>query len=320
MSCAVVAFAVAGCTIETESVDAPVDERTSDELDGDVDGDVDVDVEHDDATGELDDEFDDDAGDEFDDPVPADGVADCDPVDVGEELGEVETIYAVVDGELAGPCFGPVADVLVDAWSTGEAVTPPDDLSLISLWAGFDGDGRTLAFAGPLDASHDEFVIAIDLDTAANDPDELNLTVVHEYAHVITQTTEELDVLGDPDACETLWNGSGCFWDDSYVFLWVEDWWPDSYLADLPPDGSEDEEGGLERCDVDRTFLGAYSASSPEEDFAETFSAFVFGLDVPPGVQPKIDWLEQFPELLEYRERRADADLPIPANNFDICG
>lgn len=248
------------------------------------------------------------------------GDPDCDPDVVGEEFGSVLTIHSIEDGELGEPCFGEAIEVVADAWESLATVTPPGELELVTVFAGFDGGDDTLAFAGPVTPDHDEFMIAIDVVSAEDDQRELLLTLLHEFAHVFTQTTDELDVEGDPDDCEVLWNGAGCFWDDSYVALWVDEFWPDSYVADLPDDGSADEEGGDDRCELDATFLGPYAASAPEEDLAESFSAFVFDLEVPPGVSAKIDWFAQFPELAEFRDRQRAAGFGEVANTFARCG
>lgn len=68
-------------------------------------------------------------------------------------------------------------------------------------------------------------------------------------------------------------------------------------------------------------FLGPYSASNPEEDFAETFSAFVYRLEATtPEVQAKLDWMADQPGLVEFRDRADAAGLgPLP-NRFEPCG
>ena len=59
-----------------------------------------------------------------------------------------------------------------------------DDIDLV---AGFDQpDGDTLAFASMIGEGNDRFVIAVNLPKAANDPDELRLTLAHEVSHVFS--------------------------------------------------------------------------------------------------------------------------------------
>jgi hypothetical protein len=264
----------------------------------------------------------------FDDPVEdpvaeADGgrVQKCVPAVVGEELGSVPSIYAVVDGELADVCFGEPSEVLERAWADLAAVTPAEELEPLALLAGFDGGGDTLAFTAFADTrSVDRFLVAVDLFAAEDYPDELRLTMVHELAHVFTQMPDQLDVFADPELCDTFWNGAGCFYDDSYVGQWIDDYWTEDELFAQPGDGSADEPLGEERCKLDPGYLGAYAASSPEEDFAESFSAFVFDLDVPAGVEPKLDWFEAFPDLAAFRDLQRSSGLPGVPNPFDVCG
>ncbi len=258
-------------------------------------------------------------------PAPADLVdataaQPCDASVAGEEEGTIETVYAVVDGALAGVCFGEPSTVLVSAWLELVSVTPDDDRMLLAYFAGFDGGRDTLAFTTPVDDDYEQFVVAIDLVASAEDPAELRLTMVHEFAHAITQSPDQLDVAADPDACTTYYNGAGCFRPGSYLDGWIDAFWTEQDLREQPADGSADEAAGAERCSIDPRFLGAYAASSPEEDFAESFSAFVFGLDVPEDVQPKIDWFAQVPDLATYRELGRASGLPQPANTFDRCG
>ena len=100
---------------------------------------------------------------------------------------------------------------------------------------------------------------------------------------------------------------------------WIDQFWTEDDLADLADPGVPDEEGGEDRCDLNPEFLGAYAASHPEEDFAETFSAFVFDLGVAPGVRPKVEFFEAYPELVSFRDKVETLGSP-PSNTFDLCG
>ena len=88
----------------------------------------------------------------------------------------------------------------------------------------------------------------------------------------------------------------------------------------MPDPTATDEEGGEDRCTLDPSFLGTYAASHPEEDLAESFSAFVFSLPVPEAVQPKLDFFEDYPELVAFRDLVEAEGVPTPPNNFDECG
>ncbi len=244
----------------------------------------------------------------------------CDPEAVGEDEGEVTAVYAVVDGVLGQLCYGVSDPVVESSWDALAVVANGDLLADVELFAGYEAATDTMAFAGPIDEDNRRFVIAVDVVSAADDGDELRLTMVHELAHVLTQTPDQLDTGLLPEECETLWNGLGCFRTDSYVAGWIDRFWSDEALASLPVDGAIDEVGGEDRCIVDPNYVGAYAASHPEEDFAETFSAWVFSIDVNAEVLTKFDYFETFPELVSMRQSAIDAGLVELPSNFDRCG
>lgn len=259
---------------------------------------------------------------DVDDDAPADDrtAPDCDPYLVGDEDGPVEAIYTVENGALAGLCFGNPNEAVIGAFTVLETVVGPEGLDDLAYIGGYDGGGETVAFVTPVDASYTSFVMAIDMVAADEYPDELGLTLLHEFAHVFTQTGDQLDIDTGRTACSTLWNGAGCFVPGSYLDSWVNEFWTDEELLSLPADGSADQEGGLERCNVDPGFLGVYAGSSPEEDFAETFSAYVFDLEVPEGVEPRMAFFDAYPEFVAFRDAAVASGLaPVP-NPFDRCG
>ena len=65
------------------------------------------------------------------------------------------------------------------------------------LFGGFVPDGAcaddTLAFVNPVDSDGSGFQMSINTVDAAADPDELLLTIAHEFSHVFTATAERLD-------------------------------------------------------------------------------------------------------------------------------
>lgn len=250
----------------------------------------------------------------------ADPVESCEPEVIGEEAGPVLTIHSVVDGELGPVCFGEESEVLDGAWEILAGFAPAAERSELDLFAGYLDEADTLAFAGPVGETNDRFMVAVGLEAASADPQELRLTMAHEFAHVFTQTPDQLDMDIGPGACPTYWNGLGCLERDSYVAQWIEQFWTEEELSSLPLDGSIDEEGGEDRCLLDPTFLGTYAASHPEEDFAETFSTFVFDLSVDEAVEDKVQFFHGFPELVVYRDTAQGTGEEPPPDNFDRCG
>ncbi len=253
---------------------------------------------------------------------PSDAVEGCTRKTIGEESGLLAVAYGVTDGQLAlEPCFGDASAVVENAWNDLARISPVQLIDGVTIVAGFD-DARsdTLAYAAPVANDSDEHLIAVGIGAAVDDPDELRLTMAHELAHVFSQTTDQIDVALFEDECDTFFNGFGCFEVDAYITAWVDQFWNPAVIASLPDDFGVDIDGGEDRCAVDSGFPGSYAASHPEEDFAESFSAFVFDIELPPGLDARLAFFAEYPEFIEMRAAvRAEGESP-PTNNFDRCG
>lgn len=250
-------------------------------------------------------------------------VTPCNRDQIGEEDGQLIGAYTVEHGELGALCFGKADERLEQSWEVLTDIATPAELSPVVVFAGYRSQGAgtaNVAFAGPLGGSNEAFVVAVDLDEASKDINELRVTMAHEFAHVFTQISTQVDLPAKRAECSTFWNGAWCFEADSYIADWVDEFWPRAALNSLPSDGGSDAPGGEQRCNLDSSFLGAYAASHPEEDFAESFAAFVYSIDVPDGVQPRHDFFERYPELVAYKNRAGAAGEANLPNNFDRCG
>lgn len=256
---------------------------------------------------------------------------DCSPEALGEdEATQFVTVHVVVDGELGAPCLGEEDPTLLRAWGELAAITPPGQLADLALFAGFvhpdaeelgEDAELTLAFVNAVDDEGTDFQMSIDLDQFDQDEDQARLTLAHEFSHVFTTNATQLDRSQEAfDACDTYLSRDGCFLPDALMTAWVEAFWDDGLVDTLDPDVEPSLESGAERCELDPGFLGPYAASDPEEDFAESFSAYVYDVPVRPEVQERIDWMADQPGLVEFRERAEAAGLtPIP-DAFDPCG
>lgn len=248
-------------------------------------------------------------------------VVGCDRFTIGEDEGRLVAAYGVAASELAEPCLGARDAVVEEAWAELVSVAPTELTEAVALVAGFVPEAsETLAYAAPINDDSEAFMIALDVEFAAADPDERRLTMAHELAHVFTQTTDQLDVAVYGDECDTFFNGFGCLRVGSYLTDWIDTFWSPSALAALPVGGEIDEVAGSERCATDPTFPGSYAASHPEEDFAESFAAFVFDVDLPRAVRPRLEFFEAFPEFVEMQTAVAAAGWEAPENNFEVCG
>lgn len=250
---------------------------------------------------------------------------DCSPDAVGAEFAAFTTVHLVVDGILGEPCLGDEDPTLLDAWDTLAVIAPTLARADLGLFGGFTGDDdseeATLAFVNAMDDDGTLFQMSVNLDAFEDDVNESYLTMAHEFSHVFTQLPSELDRSVAAEAsCTTYDNGEGCFYADSLMALYIDQFWPAEVLVDVDPTEDATVASGAERCELNPEFLGPYAASNPEEDFGETFSAFVFRLDTDPAIDDKTDWMAEQPGLVEFRARATEAGLTPLENNFERCG
>lgn len=254
----------------------------------------------------------------------------CDAETLGEDdtVGFITARY-VVDGTLGEVCFGANDPTVTKAWKQLAAITPPDQLTDLALFAGFtaadggEGEGdTTLAFVNTLDDDGTVFQMSVNLDAYDDDPDEAALTMAHEFSHVFTAIPSQIDRTAvDPAACGAYYNGEGCYLPDSLMAAWTKEFWSAGDLASIDPNKEVGIADGEPRCAIDPSFLGPYAATTPEEDFAETFSAFVYGVEAPtPEVQAKFDWMAEQPGLAEFRDRADAAGVTPLEGSFEGCG
>lgn len=250
---------------------------------------------------------------------------DCAPKLFGDdEIIHTTTAHYVVEGNLGAVCFGEEDETLIEAWEVLSDIVPGGQLHDLVVFTAFesweDGGDVTLAFVSPYDIDGSVFQMSVNTTESEANPAESRLTMLHEFAHVFTLTVTEIDRFEDEEACETYWNGDGCFYEDSVINLWVDSFWT-AYIDDFDPYASPTVESGEGRCSIDAGFLGPYAASTPEEDFAETFSAYVFRIPAPSDeVQARYDWISERPGLAEFRDLATAAGYEPQENTFDVCG
>ena len=251
---------------------------------------------------------------------------DCSRAALGEdEAWRARTAHHVVGGALGALCLGKRDARLEAAWDVLAAIAPADALAPIALFAGFEhvgaSDDVTMGWVNAHDETGDAFQLSLDPGSLEGYPADLRLTVAHELAHVLSARPSEAE-RGEAAlaACGTFSNGESCFRAGSLVHRWVERFWADELGSlELPDEPSVAD--GVARCDADSGFFGPYSASAPEEDFAQSFAAHVFGLAPrSEGQRERLAWLAAEPGLSVYRERAEAAGLAPLDYAFEACG
>lgn len=220
-------------------------------------------------------------------------------VENDEDFGSVEVYTVQSDGSL-----DPEADGLaLEVWEDFMRVATPDFAAEVvtEYRAGDAPDSDTLAYVYQ-SRNPDLWVLAANLATS-DDPQLLISTLIHEYAHILTLSTDEIDPrFGE---CSTIELDEGCAFEGSTVQEFVQQFW--SGYGDTAPDVSNADpdvawDFYLEHED---DFVSDYAATNAVEDIAESFMTFVLE-DEPSGdsvVASKLDFFWSYPEYVVIRER-----------------
>ena len=182
-------------------------------------------------------------------------------------------------------------------------------------------DGRMGELAGmsPVNILNTQWEIDIDtLDFNFNNKEKLYIkdythTIIHEFGHLLTLNPEQVEVTEDvfEDDMKGYLTSEGYTKTNSYLNKFVDRFWRGKLLRrwdKIDKIKSENRKVNLLYklyLKNENQFLTAYSAESPEEDIAESWTFFVL-YDKPKLntiKHQKILFFYQFPELIEQREK-----------------
>lgn len=221
-----------------------------------------------------------------------------------DDFGTVE-VYLVDDAGALVP--EPDVDSLTaTVWDTFVRVATLEyaAVTMVEYQVGDAPESDTLASVRQTD-DPEEWVLAANL-ASSDDPALLVPTLVHEYAHILTLGTEQLDP--GAGACPTIDLDEGCADADSTVWRFQKQFW--SEYADAPdPSNGEWEVTDAFFADHPDDFVSDYAATNVVEDVAESFMTFVLedrpaaGATAGSVVAQKLEFFWQTPEYVEIRER-----------------
>lgn len=242
-------------------------------------------------------------------------IDECDADRLGRRaFGPLSTIYTVEDGNLAGICHGSDDPTVYDAWANLTLFTTAEERASIVGFGGFRNTSRrdVLAYATALDRDRSRFMIVVNLEMVELDPWLVRRTMAHEFAHVLTRSAPGVDGNG----CGEF----GCVSNTNYMGLWVDRFWSEAELDSIASDSYADAAGTRSRCIGNAGFPTNYAATNPYEDFSESFEFFLFSNQVPASVQPRIQFLSSFPELVRMRDRVAAGGYADTRRFVQNCG
>ncbi len=145
----------------------------------------------------------------------------------------------------------------------------------------------------------------------ASDPINLTMTLVHEYGHLITINDSQVNA--EELNCKGLLTSHGCtrpasYMDDFYRAYWLKIY-PEWKKIDeeFDPDTHEALLSAFYKK-YEAHFVSEYAASSPVEDMAESWTAFVLasGSSYRPVAREKVTFFQNYPELVSLRQKILD--------------
>ncbi|MFS0733453.1 NADH:ubiquinone oxidoreductase subunit 4 (chain M) [Microbacterium sp. 1P10UB] len=225
-----------------------------------------------------------------------------DPLPYGEfedDALDAVNIYRVSDGVLE-----PEPSVRAqEVWDAFREVAGERAHEVREFRAGDSKDVDTLAYV-----SHDSdprfWVLAANL--AFSREGGLTETLVHEYAHSLSLSSDQLD-LGRHAACATFEIADGCARAASYIVAFDDAFWQ-GYASSAPgPDSQDANAAAALYAEHEADFVTGYAATNVGEDFAESFSVFVAeptptGQDDSP-IADKLRFFYGYPDLVAERDR-----------------
>lgn len=136
----------------------------------------------------------------------------------------------------------------------------------------------------------------------SEDKNELILTIVHEYGHIISLDSTQVEAVSG--ACPRFELDEGCVKEGAYIKRFTEQYWH-KFGAGAPADGASDDEVGAFYQSYEDDFISDYAATNAVEDFAESFANFVVFAkpdSTTPVYNEKIYYMYEYPQLTKIRD------------------
>jgi hypothetical protein len=219
-------------------------------------------------------------------------------IEEDDDFGTVEVYAVLEDGSLDPAATGLAAEV----WETFERVATPDFTAdvMAEYRVGDAPDSDTLAYV--YQTSDPEYwVLAANLATS-RDTEQLIATLIHEYAHILTLGTNQVDPAAG--SCSTLDLDEGCADPDSLLQAFQATFW--SGYGDAPDAANSDPDVAYEfYLAHEEDFVSDYAATNVVEDIAESFMTFVLEDEPAAGTvtAAKLLFFWYEPDLVAIRER-----------------
>lgn len=196
---------------------------------------------------------------------------------VGGETAS-ENIESYFDVSVTTELEGTPANAEQQLWDAFKRIVPAEWVSRISSFEVIN-DPETSGYVYIDDNDPNKFVLGLNIDEL-NNPDDLNHTIIHELAHILTLNVGQFTDNGG--ACPVLELDEGCTNANSYINQFNSQFWENN------ADG----------------FVSDYASTDIAEDIAESFAAFVL-YNKPTGnsiADQKVNFFYNYPNLVQLRQ------------------
>jgi len=178
-----------------------------------------------------------------------------------------------------------------------------------------DGKSNILAYVRRSPRDPAEWILGADI-LDSRSPVALTETLLHEFGHLLTLNSDQMtvDYQRYPESqgsggCRQYASSQGCSYTDSYMNAWYQSFWKPIYrewYKNLYLESQNGLDWQLVRGFYNRypeQFNTEYSASSPEEDIAESFTAFLLGPKPANNTvaDQKVNFFYSYPEMIQLR-------------------
>jgi hypothetical protein len=209
-------------------------------------------------------------------------------------------------------------------WSYFAAIIPADQRSELGYYiVATDGKGGMLASVEAFSGPTQTWALVVDPADAGR-PRDLTFTLLHEFGHLLTLNSSQVQpdqaMLQNPNnlqiynreaaSCSRYFASVGCSLPNSYINQFFNQFWTKIYAQWSVVNAAKDQGNYLYLLarffrNHETQFVTAYASTSPEEDMAETWAAFV--LSPKPAADSiahqKVLFFYSFPELINLRNQ-----------------
>ncbi len=188
-------------------------------------------------------------------------------------------------------------------WDKVQDIIPSKYMEMINRFEiNTDGYGEITAFVDSVDNRNWSLSVDIRdlLDEDGRFMEDGIITIIHEFAHIISLNSEQMTTDKRDNTLYTVEEGT--LKKDSYLNMYYQRFWKDLISEREKTYNDEDFYTFYENHSND--FVTEYAATNPVEDFAETFAVFIVEdrKSDDEVVNQKVNFFYQFPELVTLRE------------------